>query len=145
MQGNHSSCRGWLPQADIGDGAAAAENTDPALASPRVRGNAVEDVTAVADLENMSSESVCTFSCYDDRRLGLVFGSGRAAAGPASYDVSGAGVDAAAEVEALVFAGVLALVDVFFGIMMRLLLMLLLGSLELLVQVILPVELVNVA
>lgn len=145
MKGNHGSCSGRLPQADIGDCAAAAENTDPALAAPRVSGNAVEDVAAVADLQNMRSQSVCTLSSYDDRRLGLVFRSGRAAAGPASHDVARASVDAAAEVQTMVLAGVLALVDVVFGIMMGLLLLLLLlGSLEL-VQVILPVELVNVA
>ena len=75
MKGHNRSrcCR--LPQTDIGDGATAAQNTDPPLAPPCIGDDAVEHVAAVTHFENMSSKRVGSLSGYDDRWFWPVLGT----------------------------------------------------------------------
>ncbi|WVZ22851.1 hypothetical protein V8G54_001395, partial [Vigna mungo] len=75
VERDDSASSGRLAEADIGDGAAAAEDADPALAAARVGGDAVEYVGAASDLEDVRSESVGALPRDYHRRLRLVLGS----------------------------------------------------------------------
>lgn len=90
-----------MPESDVGDGAAAAENADTALAAAGEGGDAVHDVAAVGDLHDVRSQGVGAVPRDDDRRLRLVLGSGGPAARPAS--ILGASTTAAGGAAA--FAG----------------------------------------
>lgn len=77
MERDDGSSSGGLAEADIGDGAATAEDADPALAAARVGGDAVEDVGAASDLEDVRSERVGALPRDYHRRFRLVLGSRR--------------------------------------------------------------------
>ena len=133
MERDDGSGRGWLPQADVGDGAAAAEDADPALAPPRVGGDAVEDVAAASHLEDVGAERVGALPRNDDRRLRLVLGPRRPTPRAASHHVAGAadGAQLQPRLVGTIFRRVGALVvGVFFGILLLLLLLLLLMVLK---------------
>lgn len=80
MQCDHGAGRGGLPKSDVGDDAAAAEDADAVLPAAGEGRDAVDDVRAGADLQNVASEGVRAFLGDDDGRFGLVLGAGRAAA-----------------------------------------------------------------
>nr|GMD59315.1 hypothetical protein CR513_12692 [Ipomoea batatas] len=65
-----------LPESDVGDGAAAAENADAALAAGGEAGNAVLNIAAVGYFHDVGSEGVGAVTCDDDRRLRLVLRAG---------------------------------------------------------------------
>lgn len=90
MKSHHRPRRRRLPQAHICHGAAAAQDTDPALPPPRVAGNAVEHVAAAAHLEDVRAERVGALPGDDHRRLGLVFRPLRPPSWPPPAHVAGA-------------------------------------------------------
>ena len=108
MKRDDGAGRRRLPEADIGDGAATAEDADPTLAPPRVGGDAVEDVGAAGDFEDVSPQRVGALSGDDDWRLRFVLGARGAAPGAAADDVAASG--GGAELHAAALAGI-----IFFG------------------------------
>jgi len=83
------ACSSGLAEADISDGAAAAEDADPTLAAARVGGDAVEDVGAASDLEDMRAERVGALPRDYHRRLRPVLGSRRPATWTPTDHVTG--------------------------------------------------------
>lgn len=80
-----------MPKGDIGDGATAAEDTNPSLSAPGEDGDAVHDVAAIGDLHDVGPERIGAVPGDDDGRLGLVLGPGGSSAGsPADLCLSGA-------------------------------------------------------
>jgi hypothetical protein len=88
-----------LPQRDVGDGPCRREHADAALPAARVRGERLEDVAAGGDLEDVGPQRVGALPGDDHRRLGLVLGPRRPAAGTARDDLTAA--DAGASGRAL--------------------------------------------
>src|ERR1044072_6944221 len=66
-----------LPERDVGDRAASAQDANSALPPACKDRHALHDVAAVGDLHDMGSESVGAVSGVDDGRLGFVLGTGR--------------------------------------------------------------------
>lgn len=88
MEGEDSSGGGGLAEGDVGDGAGAAQNTDPPLALTGVRGDGVKDIAAGVDFQDVGPQRVGAFSGDDHRRFLLVFRTGRAAPRPPPHDFS---------------------------------------------------------
>jgi hypothetical protein len=72
---------GGLPDRDVGDGAGAAEDADADLAPAREPRDAVDDVAAGGDLQDVGAQRARALPRDDHRRLRLVLGSRGAAPG----------------------------------------------------------------
>lgn len=61
-----------MPEGDVGDNAAAAENGDAPVAALGEGGDAVGHIAAGADLEDVATEGIGAFFCDDDRGFWFV-------------------------------------------------------------------------
>lgn len=75
MQCHDRSWGGRLPEGDVGDRAAPAQDADPALPSPREGRHAFHDISPACDLHDVGAEGVGAVPGYDDGRLWLVLGT----------------------------------------------------------------------
>jgi len=82
VEGDDSGGRGGLSESDVGNNAAAAEDRHAAVAAVGEGGDALRDVAAAGDFQDVAAERVGAFFGYDNRRLGLVLGPGRPATWP---------------------------------------------------------------
>ncbi|WVZ09659.1 hypothetical protein V8G54_014189, partial [Vigna mungo] len=92
VKSHHRPRRRRLPQGHIRHGAAAAQNTDPALPPPRVTSDAVKHVAAAAHLEDVRAERVGALPGDDHRRPRLVLRSWWPPSRPPPDHVAGAGL-----------------------------------------------------
>lgn len=90
-----------MPEGDVGHRAGPAQNADPSLAPPRERGDAVGDVAPVRDLHHVGPQRIGAVPGDDDRRLGLVLGSGGPPSGPPRHLPAALGSGPAGSVVAL--------------------------------------------
>lgn len=104
MERDDAPSRRRLAQADVVDGAGAAEYADPPLPLPRVGGHRLEDVAAAAHLQYVRPERVGALPRDDDRRFRLVLRARWAAPRPARHHVV-AGVVVVVGGEVVVFVG----------------------------------------
>lgn len=81
---HHRRARGGrLADGDVGDGAAAAEDADAALAAAREVGDALRHVGAAGHLHHVAAEGVRAVPGHEDRRLRFVLRTGRPPPGAA--------------------------------------------------------------
>lgn len=106
---------GRLAEADVVDGAGAAEDADAPLALGGVGGDRLEDVAAAADLEDVGAEGVGALARDDHGRLGLVLGARGAPPLAARRRFGGGGVG----VVGVVAGEVVPVVGVIFGFRRR--------------------------
>lgn len=87
VKSDNSTGSSGLTKSDVGDGAAAAEDADAALTPASELGDGFGDVGSAGNLHDVAAEGVGAVSGDKDGGFGLIFGAGRAAAGPAGADV----------------------------------------------------------
>lgn len=94
MQRHHGARRRpRLAEGDIRDRAAAAEHTDASPSPPGVDGEGLDDIVSGGDFKDVGAERIGAVTRDDNRRLRLVLGAWRSAAGAAvgGGSASGAG------------------------------------------------------